>query len=183
MKHTSRIIVQLDVPVASKSVATTVKRAERLTKLAAKRGAKLQIIIPGLMAARSILRSLNVKSGPMDKVTGTPKYIVIRGKLRDDVPAPKPVVKAKAGKAVKPEKAADKAAPKPRKARRQAAPEVTAMTTPPAPAAPATTQAPAPAAPQPPAPQPQLSSALATEMADSAAPSSPSAAAPHARKG
>jgi hypothetical protein len=186
MKHETRVILQFDLLVAGKVAQTVAKRATRLQRVAKKpRGAKLRLLIPGLILYASTLRSLDIVTGPTDKKTGKPKHWIFRGKLRHAEAKPvKPV------KPVKPTKGAKvaKAAKVPRKVRRHrrhhrvtVAPVTSALASaaPPAPIP--------PSAAVPTAAAPVLTPGATAELAAGAEPGSPTAAgqthARHARKG
>jgi hypothetical protein len=183
----TRMILQLDFPIAGKAAATIEKRAKRLQGLATKRGAKLRILIPGLVLYTSVLRALDIKVGPIDKKTGQPKYRIYRGKLNDADPKAKIVAKpAKAAKVTKAAKVAAKPARAVKAAKVERKPRVAKSAPAASPSAPA---AQPPAAPvsgataetNPPASPVQTTPALTNELADSSASSSPKEAT-HAKR-
>jgi hypothetical protein len=187
MKNETRIILQFSLPVAGKVAKTIATRAARLQRVASKRGAKLRLLIPGLIMYANTLRSLDIKTGPNDKKTGAPKYWIYRGKLENPAPKPvKPVKPAKADKKVKMAKVAKVARKVRRHRRHRRAPVATAPVT----SVPtAATPPPASVAPAPTAPPPvgAVTPGAQTELAAGSEPSSPAAAARtharHSRKG
>lgn len=151
MKHITRLILQVDLPAAANVVATAAKRANRLKTLAAKpRGAKLHIKVSGLISAAGTLRSLDLKDGPKDKTTGLPKYTVMRLKCKDGAKQTVAPAVEKEAKPVLKRRARHK-----RHVKQQPEPSAPVLAS---------------------ASNYPVTSALATELADSAAPSNPSAA-------
>ena len=180
------MILQLDFPIAPKAAATIEKRAKALQTRAQKKGAKLRILVPGLILYTSVLRALDIKTGPVDKKTGQPKYRIFRGKLNDIDPNAKPakVAKiAKPAKVAKPAKAA-KAATVEKPTRKPRVAKTNAPVPESAPVAQVPAAQPTPAAPQPgataetapPASAVKLTPSGAGEAADSSAPSNPAQA-------
>ena len=177
----TRMILQLDFPIAAKAAATVEKRAKALQNRASKKGAKLRILIPGLILYTSVLRALDIKVGPNDKA-GQPKYRIFRGKLNDVDPKAKPAKPVKATKAAKAAKIAKpaKVVAKVKPTRKPRVAKVEKVEAPAAPAAsaPAVSQTPAGATAEttPPARPVPVPPALATEVADSQAANTPAAA-------
>jgi hypothetical protein len=160
----TRLILNLDFEVPSKSAKVLAKRIARFEKISKRpKPGKMKFTVAGLIAHVNNIAKFTTKTGPNDKKTGEPKYIIARAQLRTPL-LPKPVKAAKVEKAGRKTRRVRKSRGNSAAPAAAAAPENT-MTVPP-----------------PAMPAGQVSSALATELADSSAPNSPAAAAPHATR-